>query len=454
MSETPFEKRPFVQTTRIHTELWARVEAQAAQVPAIYGGIDFSQTPERFTTEPSGGDGFDEFNHLVPGLMTDEALVDLMRAYTMMGDVTADAYAARLPDYGYGPLIKMLETACDAGLKAVPDAPPELVALIQTMERKPAWLDMKLVERGARIERNHYAHLVPFAIRGAFLATFMNTYSARPMAMTGNLTDSLAAKRVQDTATFFTLTVMPGALRRHGPAFKAAAMVRLMHSIVRLKIMKREGGGGWDARVFGVPIPQVDQMPAGQIGSLLIAFQALREGRDTFTDDERARIEIARYRCFLLGLPEVLLGDTPQSIARLMLARQATLRSAFDDATCGALVRGTLSAELTHDESLQGRIDRDLERSFAKAFFIRHFLRGDTARARRMGVTYTLKDRQLALLAVARIYSNLNLFKALGAIPVVSDLADRHLVGKLNGLLKRYRSGAGNAGRSHDHTQM
>ncbi len=427
-----------MQTSRIHSGLWRQAEQQAAIVPQIYGGIDFSALPERFTVEPSG-DGFEDFNHLVPGLMKDDTLVDLMAVYTMTGDAVADAYAARIADYGFGRLVRMLEVACDAGIGAVRDAPPELAALIVAMERTPGWLDMDLVDKGARIERNHYVHLVPFAIRGAFLATFMNKYSALPMAMTGNLTDSLAARRVQDTATFFTLTVMPGALRRYGPAFKAAAKVRLMHAMVRLNVMRQPGA--WDSRVYGVPIPQVDQMPAGQIGSLLIAFQALREGRETFTADERARIEIARYRCFLLGLPEVLLGDTPRAIARLMMARQATLRAGFDDATCGALVRGTMNTELAFDPSLQGRIDRELERSFSKAFFIRHFLRGDTARARKMGVTYTLKDRKLALVAAARIYSQLNLFKALADIPVVRDVADRLLVGKLNGLLKRYGRG-------------
>ncbi|MDI1326430.1 MAG: hypothetical protein PSV23_06485 [Brevundimonas sp.] len=41
------------------------------------------------------------------------------------------------------------------------------------MEQTPDWVDMALVNEGARLERNQYAHLVPFVIRGAFLATFM-----------------------------------------------------------------------------------------------------------------------------------------------------------------------------------------------------------------------------------------------------------------------------------------
>lgn len=424
-----------MQNRHHHPDLWARVEQQAVDTPAIFGNFDFAATPERFTTDPSG-DGMTGFEEMIPELMADDELIEMMAAYTYMGDPVADAYAARMKDFGFRTLIDMLQTACDKDLSAVPDAPPELAAFIEALEARPDWVDMDLVREGARVERNQYAHLVPFAIRGAFLATFMNRYSALPMALTGALSDKLAARRVHETATFFTLTVIPGALERHGAAFKAAAMVRLMHSMVRYNVMQRDGI--WDKKIYGIPIPQVDQMPAGQIGSFLIAFQAIREGREEFTAEEQARIEIARCRCFLLGLPEPLLGETPRAITRLMLARQATLRSAFDDETCGALVRGTMNTQLSHDRSPSGRIDRELERGFSKAFFIRQFLQGDTKRAAAMGIHYTLRDRVLALGAAGRIYSRLRLYKLLAEIPVVRVAADRRLVGKLNRLLKRY----------------
>lgn len=424
-----------MQTHSLHPALWQQVADQAVLVPHLYGAFDFTRMPERFTSGGEG-EGMQGFDAMLPEVMADDALIELVAAYTLMGDPVSDGYAARIPEFGFRTLIDMLATACDHGLAAVADAPPELAAFLNAMETTPGWIDLDLVREGARLERNSYAHLVPFAIRGAFLATFMNKYSALPMALTGTLSDALAARRVQETATFFTLTVMPGALERHGAAFKAAAMVRLMHSMVRFNVMRRTGE--WDPGVYGVPIPQVDQMPAGQIGSFLIAFQALREGREAFTAEERARIEIARYRCFLLGLPQALLGETPREIARLMLARQATLRSGFDDATCGALVRGTMTTELSHDRSPAGQIDRLLERSFSKAFFIKHFLRGDTARAAAMGVRYTLLDRKLALLAAVRIFAQLRLYDALATLPIARAVADRRLIGKLRQRLRAY----------------
>jgi hypothetical protein len=61
---------------------------------------------------------------------------------------------------------------------------------------------------------------------------------------------------------------------------------------------------------------------------------------------ERARVELARYRCFLLGLPEELLPDTPKGMVDVMMMYDQTLRKGFDDATCGELVRATLAAYL------------------------------------------------------------------------------------------------------------
>jgi hypothetical protein len=123
---------------------------------------------------------------------------------------------------------------------------------------------------------------------------FMNKYSALPMALTGALSNKTAARRVKETATFFTTTVIPGALDRHGAGFKSAAMVRLMHSMVRFNVLTR--GDQWDVKTYGVPIPQIDQMPVALMPIFPLAQKALRKGRTTFTPAERARVDLARYR--------------------------------------------------------------------------------------------------------------------------------------------------------------
>jgi hypothetical protein len=96
----------------------AKVASQKTALPALYGDVDFDVTPERFTDDPA--------TSVAPRLIKgglDPDKVALIKAYTMLGDVVADAYAALMPKYGFRPLIQMLTQACDEGIAAVPDAP-------------------------------------------------------------------------------------------------------------------------------------------------------------------------------------------------------------------------------------------------------------------------------------------------------------------------------------------
>ena len=411
-----------------------RIQLQKTVLPVMYGGVDFSATPERYTDDISVS-SMAAYADKFPPPPAD--MVARVRAYTMLGDVTADAYAALMPKYGFKRLVSMLQTACDEGIEAVPDAPPELAALIAEMEVKPAWLNMDLVRKGAELNRLPMAVFAPWTIRGAFLATFMNKYTALPMALTGTLSNTTAAKRVNETATFFTVTTLPGALEPRGEGFKAAAMVRLMHSMVRFNVL-RGMSKSWDKSVYGIPIPQVDQMPAGLIDVFLLAFKMVEQGRTEFTPEERARVEFSRYRCYLLGLPEDLLMDTPQGIIDIMNARSASIREGFDDATCGELVRATLAAYLPPDKSLGNRIHNSLERRVGRMVLVQSFLGGSVKAARDMGVEVGFLDYLVAGLVLPMIGVKMALYGAAAKVPGLRELADRRLVAKIHRLLKRY----------------
>lgn len=413
-------------------EVRARVASQKTLLPGLYGGVDFDRMPERFTDDPSVA----LIKDRAPmGVATTERDLEIVRAYTMLGDIVADAYAALAPTRGHRRLIEMLVEACDRGVDKVEGAPPELVAFVRDMERTPDWVDMDLVREGARRDLNATANIAPFAIRGAFIATFLNKYSALPMALTGTLSNETAARRVRETAHFFACTVLPGALDRFGAGFKAAAMVRLMHSMVRVNVL---ASGRWDPAVYGVPIPQVDQMPAGLIPVFLLAFRMLAEGRREFTAGERAQVEMARYRCFLLGLPEDLLADTPEGIIRMMTARNSTLRDGFDEEICGPLVRATMSAYLPRDESWPSLVHDQLERRFAKLVFVQHFLGGDRSIAAKMGIEIGADDVVVGSLVGAGIALQVKAFEVAEQIPVVREIASAFLAWRVEQLVAGY----------------
>lgn len=406
-----------------------KVRRQKTEIPAMYGAIDFDLRPERFMGSDEGDAGLS--SKMLPARQRTLAHPDLMarmEAYTMLGDSVADAYAARMGEFGFRRLVDMLTVACDQGIDAVEDAPEELHRFIAAMEATPDWLDMALVDKGAQLERNSHVHVAPYIIRGAFIATFMNKYAALPMALTGTLSHKTAARRVKETATFFATSAMPGALERHGAGFKAAAMVRLMHSMVRFNVLSR---GRWDQAVYGIPIPQVDQMPAGLISSFLLSAKLLKQGRNTFTADERALIELSRYRCFLLGLPLDLLADTPQGIVDNWLSRHATLRPGYDDATCGNLLRATMEATLVPDQSLPNRLRERFERSFSKLYFMQNFMEGDARKSAQIGVPVTVIDKLRAVAVVSSIVGRSTPYKIAAHIPGLRNLADRRLVRKL-----------------------
>jgi hypothetical protein len=202
--------------------------------------------------------------------MTDYEL-ELVRAYTMLGDVVADAYAALMPKVPFRRLIDMLQEACARGVENVAGAPPELVAFIRDMERIPDWVDMDMVREGARLDLNVTANISPFAIRGAFIATFLNTslerfekrFSRRPQ---GNTVVTLS---------YDSTRVFAEAVRRAptltGPGIKAALeRIRFVPSVT----------AGPRTHISGGPYPQHAVRSRGVEGRLAALSQSRRRQDD------------------------------------------------------------------------------------------------------------------------------------------------------------------------------
>lgn len=417
-----------------YSQLARRVNSQSTGLPDVYGQIDFRQTPYRFTVDPQVKSGLPEWVADRAPFLADERLVELMRTATMLGDVVADSYASLLPRYGVGGLVTMLRQACRAGIDSVADAPPQLRAFIADMEVKPDWLDMRLVELGARHSRISAAYLSPFLTRGAFIATFLNTYSALPMVITGALSGRRAAHRINETTSFFAVTTLPGALDRYGLGFEAAAMVRLMHSVVRYNALVRSDQ--WDVSVYGIPVPQVDQMPAGLINMYILATGARRRGRTEFSEREREILEFSRYRCFLLGLPEELLPTTPQGVIDVFHARAACLRDDFDQ-TCRELVRSTMAAYLRPDHTRFDRIADAVEKSWSKAFVLA-FCGGDRQTAADMGVRIEPADLLRAAATAPFILGRFFAVIRASKIPAIADRVDARTIRMVKRRLTTY----------------
>ncbi|MGW5381063.1 oxygenase MpaB family protein [Nocardia sp. NPDC003963] len=419
-----------------YPELARRVRSQRELQPGLYGDFDFDKQPYRLATGPDESSSLPGWVARREVILADARITELIATATLLGDTVADPLAALSTEYSVTELVSMVRQACRAGVESVTGAPAELVAFVASMEATPEWLDMDLVREGAAQARVDAALLAPFVTRGAFIATFTNTYAALPMALTGALSGRRAARRVNETANFFAVTTLPGALERHGPGFEAAAMVRLMHSMVRYNALTRSDR--WDPEVYGVPVPQVDQMPAGMINLYLLAVRVRRQGRAEFTESERAVVEFGRYRCFLLGLPEELLPTSPAAIIHAFHARAALLRDGFDDATCGELIRSTMAAYLRTHRTLFDRIADAVERSYSKAGFIAAFCRGDRRTARRMGVHLGAADIARIAATAPFIVGRLLIVARAHRVWWLRPAVDRYLTGSVERRLADY----------------
>jgi len=423
-----------VETTEHFPGLLERVRQQRVLQPDLYGDIDFDRVPLRFTTDPDVVAMLPDWVDDRQPLLDDPRLVELIRTATMLGDVDADPYAALIPQYGVQGLIDMLRTACREGVDAVPDAPEELRRFIDSMATVPDWVDLDLVEEGARYMRVSAAFFAPFITRGAFLATFLNTYAALPMALTGALTGEGAGTRVIETTRYFAETTFAGSLTREGGGFEASAMVRLMHSVVRYSALKRSSK--WDLDVYGIPVPQIDQMPAGMINMYTLAIVARRSGRTEFHDRERAMLEYTRYRCFLLGLPEELLPTTCQGIIEMFHGRAAMLRDDFDE-TCHQLVTATMGAYLRQGHTPWDRAAEAVERSWSKLFFL-GFCNFDRKEAAAKGAPFEVADMARIAATAPFVFGRFLSLAVASTQPPLKKAVDRYAVRVLNKRLVAY----------------
>lgn len=173
--------------TTYYPDLARLVRGQRERQPDLYGNVDFDRPPFRLAVAPGDASALPEWVAPREPILADPRVTELIATATMLGDTVGDPLAALSTEYGVRELVAMVRRACREGIDAVADAPPELVDLIAAMEAAPDWLDMDLVRAGAGEARVSAALLAPFLTRGAFIATFTNTYAALPMALTGAL---------------------------------------------------------------------------------------------------------------------------------------------------------------------------------------------------------------------------------------------------------------------------
>lgn len=248
------------------------------------------------------------------------------RRYTLMGDPPADDWVALYPRLGFEQATRMLDTALDNGIAAVPDAPTELKMLFAQLDHPPAWVDWQRIERGAAVMRR-YAPLSWLFMRLAFAMTYVNANAGLPLYLSGSLGPKTVTKRLLETSRWRLELHMPGGLRRFGCAFKTTVRVRVLHAMVRLHLIRHPE---WNIERLGMPIPQID-MAGANIGmffthSLLLRTLGVRMSGREYRDV----LHLWRYQGWVVGLVDDLNPGSPARVNALWRLLSLTLRNRFD----------------------------------------------------------------------------------------------------------------------------
>jgi hypothetical protein len=404
------------------------LEVQQQLAPKTYENIDFAKTPERFRTE-LGSNSKLQKNARVKAMLADPERVKRFRQLTLMGDPVADACATLFPKMGFAKARALLDQALEEGIDAIPDAPEELKVFMATIEHVPDWVDFDKIEQATRRVRPFSAVFDQLITRASFMITYVNGYQGLPMLVTGALAGDAASRRIRETTSTLRLSMLPGAMKRDGEAFKSAAKVRIMHAMVRYNLL--HNSKLWDPAVYGVPIPQVDQMGAALTAVYLMAKRALKAKRG-FTRTESGIVDLSRYMAYLLGMHHQFLSDDPQEIVDTWQMVQATLPHKFDPRGL-ALNEATLNAYLRRADTPMERTIDTLDRHASKVVY--QFLVGKKT-AEQMQAAPGPLDWLAALTLGLPLASKYASMQVLRKMPGMADKVDRYAINTIRNQLQ------------------
>jgi ER-bound oxygenase mpaB/B'/Rubber oxygenase, catalytic domain len=241
------------------------------------------------------------------------------------GDPLADAFVeAVYTAPSAAGVWRMFEQAIEHGADTVPDAPEALTRLFAELEHEPDWVDHDLVERGAKTFRRYGP--AAFSLAGAStLLGYTESSIAKPLSLTGAYTGDSARRRHMQTARFWIDISEPGGLREGGRGRATAMRVRVMHAVVRRKVLEHRE---WDLAAWGVPICQADALLTLIAGSLAPGLGLRLMGYRTSVAEIEAMMHFWRYVGHLMGVrPRWYPTDVREAI---QISAAFTVKRRFD----------------------------------------------------------------------------------------------------------------------------
>jgi len=244
------------------------------------------------------GLGFTFFNTL--NVMPDKKRVDTFEQYLMQGDELADTAVKVLfmSNRSHKDSFRLMNEVLANGYSDHLDIPESFRSLIEIAYQDPTWLNRKKLENGAKVCRR--LGLDAFSVLGdlALLGGYSNPDISKPLTFTGALNDEKTFDRVGETSQFWYDVTRPEALKIGAKGFQNAVKVRMMHAIVRQRLLQHPK---WDSAAWGVPINKADALATNVGFSMVMIYGVKMLGYHLSNKDVEAVLHLWKYIGFLMG---------------------------------------------------------------------------------------------------------------------------------------------------------
>lgn len=238
--------------------------------------------------------------------------VKVFEKYLMESDELADKVVLEL--FGQGKshkdgfrlMQRIIEQGSCEGLENIPDS---FIELMEQANAKPRWLNREKVEKGAAVCRRLGEHAMIALGDMALLGGYANPDISRPLIFTGTLMGNSTFDRLSETSQFWVDVTRKGSLQKGGKGFKICLRVRMMHAMVRVRMMQHSK---WNSAAWGLPINRADSLATNVGFSMAMIYGAKRLGFHLPSHEVEAVLHLWKYIGYLMGDDADWLPDTAE----------------------------------------------------------------------------------------------------------------------------------------------
>ncbi|MBK6275877.1 MAG: DUF2236 domain-containing protein [Saprospirales bacterium] len=248
-----------------------------------------------------------------PNVIPTKERIDAFEKYFMHGDALADKAAQELfmSDRKHLQSFRLMNKVLEQGIDEEDDVPDSFKQLIQEATTAPVWLDRNKVEHGAAICRRLGSHAMAVLGDLALLGGYANTDISKPLVFTGALKGESTFDRISETSQFWFDVTRKGALEKGAKGFKSAIRVRMMHAMVRQRLLQNPK---WNSELWGLPINEADSLATNVGFSMAMIYGCKLLGFYLPNKDIEAVLHLWRYIGYLMGDDADWLPKLPKKV--------------------------------------------------------------------------------------------------------------------------------------------